>query len=131
MEEFKNRVLQSLLEHSNPYVDIRDLQAEYDIDSDNFAAAFLELEQAGFIKSNSVSCGLKRVHGEMHWSIVELFVTESGKKYLAQLDNDSKNNDPTLARNWLVKPVLVEVVKWAVIGILGIIAVTFWNKLTS
>ena len=128
MEEFKDGVLQSLLEHSNPYVDIRDLQSDYDIGSDNFAAAFLELEQLGFIRSNSSSCGLKRIRGETYWSIVELFVTESGKNYLEQLDSDSKKNDPNSARNWLAKPVIVEVAKWSVIGILGFIVLKFTSQ---
>lgn len=83
MGNFKLDVLQSLADKSTPYCDIRDLESEYDIRSENFTSSFLQLENEGLISSNSSSCGLRiSSDGIASWSVVDLYVNEKGKSIL-------------------------------------------------
>lgn len=86
MENIKYKILEALAEISDPYADIRKLDGQFDRGSKHFIAAFRELESEGLIKSaNTRDCGLEvGADGYASWSVVDLYVTEAGKRALAE-----------------------------------------------
>ncbi|WP_028876991.1 hypothetical protein [Teredinibacter turnerae] len=127
MNQFTIDVLKYLAEKSNPYVDISTVQDEYDIYSDNFIAAFRQLESNRFIASaNTDRCGLL-VSGDgiPNWSVVDLHVTDEGLSFL----EPTPKAVGTPIKDWLIKPTIQNVVAWAVIGILAIAVTISWPKI--
>lgn len=80
MREFNLDILAELKRLSTPYVDINNISTDYDIRSDFFVAAYLQLESEGMIASaNTSDCGLEvSADGLPSWSVVDVYVTEKG-----------------------------------------------------
>lgn len=80
MREFNLDILAELKRLSTPYVDINHISTDYDIRSDFFVAAYLQLESEGMIASaNTSDCGLEvSADGLPSWSVLDVYVTEKG-----------------------------------------------------
>ncbi len=106
MNQFTLEILKRLKELSKPYIDIRDLESDYDTKSTDFIAAFRRLESDCLIASaNTSGCGLRvGADGYAGWAVVDLYVTDCGD---AILNPQEAPKEPFTT--WLVKPVVVAV----------------------
>lgn len=77
-------ILKTLQDTSSPYSDISKLQEKFDISDEYFIAAFQELDRNGFIAPATARTSGLRVGagGYPSWSVVDLYVTDSGKNII-------------------------------------------------